>query len=224
MKRTPAKLALLSIILLTTGANSNVSIAQSTDYLAKYQNVDASEMYQLAMTDKKETKKEIRIEDEWYINELDEQFGFNYEQQKFLYKECSRRGVPYKLMLAQIRCESRFDNNLIGSNNDVGYFQIIKNIWQDYLEQELNRDVNLKNDLDNLECGTLLMQYALIGADKYDTEKEQTIRALNAYNQGGQTSIAYAKRNGWNSWHYGKRVYKCFQEYKDGNYSYDPYK
>ena len=222
MKNHLRTISILALITMLTGATENLSIAQSTDYLKEVQNLNTTEIYQLAMVDKKEVKKEIK--EEWYINELEEQFGFNYEQQKFLYKECNRRGVPYKLMLAQIRCESRFDNTLVGSDGDMGYFQIIRSIWQDYLEQELNRDISLKNSLDNLECGTLLMQYALISADKYDTEKEQTIRALNAYNQGGQSSINYARRNGWNSWHYGKRVYKCFQEYKDGNYSYDPYK
>ena len=73
MKRIPLKEVAITGFLLTSVLmceGTNVSIAQSTDYLKEIQNVNEVQLYQLAMLDKKEVKKEIKVEDEWYIPEI----------------------------------------------------------------------------------------------------------------------------------------------------------
>lgn len=216
MKRLPLKLSasLVAILIATTLSEGtiNVSIAQTQEKTYQIQNEKVTKVSSMVV---KNAEKE---ESFWYIEEL----PMNYEEQKFLYKLCERFEMPYNLLLAQIRCESNFNNTVIGSSGDTGYMQILPS-WDKYLEQELNRKVNLKDSFDNLESGTLLLYYNILSAKEYDG-KEKYIRALNAYNQGGQNSLSYAKRNGYNAWHYGKRIYKTFQEYEKGNYSYDPYK
>lgn len=209
----------LALIAMLTGTTELNSIAQINYTTPKVYQVQTEKLYQIAsISDTTEKSKEVKIEDVWYIKEI----PMDYEEQKFLHSLCERFDIPYTLMLAQIRCESNFDNSLIGSCGDTGYFQILPS-WDKYLEQELSRKVNLKDSFDNLESGTLLMYYNLLSAKDYEG-KEKYVRALNAFNQGGQSSLNYARRNGYNAWHYGKRIYKCFQEYESGNYSYDPYK
>lgn len=202
------------VAMLLTGTTTNNSIALIQEKVLPLQPTKVVEIEKASVIGGKSL--EIK-EDVSYIEKL----PMDYEEQKFLYKLCERFQIPYNLILAQIRCESNFNNDTIGTCGDTGYMQILPS-WDKYLEQELNRKVDLKDSFDNLESGVLLLYYNLLSAKEYDG-KEKYIRALNAYNQGGKNSLEYAKRNGWNAWGYGKRVYKTFQEYEKGNYSYDPY-
>lgn len=217
MNRRHLRTSLMLVVVLSlTGAIENIiSIAQTTEQVQI--NTELRNEILVASIDK-DIKVTEKVVDEWYIPDI----KLSYDEQKFLHSLCEKFDVPYNLMLAQIRCESNFDNSLIGSCGDTGYFQILPS-WDDYLEQEFNRKINIKDNYDNLESGTFLMYNNLLSAKKYKDDKEKYTRALNAFNQGGQSSLNYAKRNGWNSWHYGNRVYKCFQEYEKGDYKYDPY-
>lgn len=216
MKRTPA-IFLMSVILMTTGAENNVSIAQTKD--TQFQ---INKTYELAsitdITVKEDSKvevKEIKVDESWYIPSI----PMDYEEQKFLYKQCEKFNYPYLLALAQIKYESSYNQSTIGSSGELGMYQILPS-WDKYLEQELNKKIDLKDSFTNLECGLLLMYYNSLNY-KDEGDYEKYIKSLNVYNMGSSNYTKYCKSNAYDKWHYGKNIWATYIQFKKDNFDYD---
>lgn len=194
-----------TLLMLTGAVKSEPSIAQE---------IMKDDKVVTIVSDSKvvETKEVI---DEWYIPQI----KMDYEEQKFLHSLCEKTNYPYFLALAQIKYESGFKSDCVGSSGELGYMQILPS-WNKYLEQELNKKIDLNDSYSNLESGILLMRYNVLAQDKYDG-REMYIRSLNVYNQGSSNYRNYCKNNVWDSWHYGKNIWKIYQEYLKGNYDYE---
>lgn len=211
MRKIPLKLSVITMTILIAntlcGGTNNVSIAQEKVY-----QVQPVKVIEVAKVSTEEVKK---VEENWYIAEI----PMDYEEQKFLYKLCEKVGYPYELVIAQVKYESNFKSDCVGSSGELGYMQILPS-WDKYLEQELNKKINLKDSFDNLESGVLLMRYNTFAQDKYEG-REMYIRALNVYNFGSSNYRNFCKNNAYDSWHYGKNIWKIYQEYLKGNYEYE---
>ena len=191
-----------------TGATENVSIAQIQETRIQTTMVTKIEEFVVAQ----------KIDESWYYPNI----PIDREVQRFVHSYSERTKIPELLIYAQIKCESNFKSDLIGSDGDTGYLQILKSN-QKFLEREMKREINLLDEYDNIESGMLLLYYNLSNLEDYNG-KEKYIRALNVYNMGSSNYNRVAKNKGWNSWHYGKRVYACYEQYLEGNFDYDPYK
>lgn len=192
----------------TTGATENVSTAQIQETRVQVNVVAKVEEFTITQ----------KIDESWYYPNI----PIDREVQKFVHSYSERTKIPELLVYAQIKCESNFDPNLIGEDGDTGYLQILKSN-QKFLEREMKREVNLLDEYDNIESGMLLLYYNLSNLEDFNG-KEKYIRGLNVYNMGSSNYNRVARSKGWNSWHYGKRVYACYEQYLEGNFSYDPYK
>lgn len=210
---------ILVMMLSLTGATdgNNISIAQTKDTQLQF-----NKTYELAsitdITVKEDSKvevKEIKVDESWYIPSI----PMDYEEQKFLYKQCEKFNYPYLLALAQIKYESSYDQSTRGSSGEIGMYQILPS-WDRYLEQELNKKIDLKDSFTNLECGLLLMYYNSLNY-KDEGDYEKYIKSLNVYNMGSANYNRYCKSNAYDRWHYGKNIWATYMQFKKGNFDYD---
>ncbi|MGM9923533.1 MAG: transglycosylase SLT domain-containing protein [Bacillus sp. (in: firmicutes)] len=107
----------------------------------------------------------------------------SYNEQKYLYDLCVKRGLDYRHMLAMIKHESSFNKKAKGGNN-YGYFQINK-VNHATLAKKLKTKVAPYDPYININWGTYMFaelknkyqKKGLKGKALYDA-------ALSAYNKG----------------------------------------
>lgn len=127
------------------------------------------------------------------------------EKQEWISCYCESVGIEYELVMAIIKNESNFTEDIISKTSDYGYMQI--NIFNHkWLKKELGI-TNLCEMKDNIKAGTYILK---ILSDKYtDTNK-----ILMAYNMGEP-----AARKLWNkgtySSKYSRQVVQTLEEYRN---------
>lgn len=109
---------------------------------------------------------------EWYIEDI----PLAPELQKALWDACKEFEIDYRLALAVIEQETRYQN-LIGDDGDaIGYFQVQPYWWGDLIEQISVDD--LTDPVQNFRAGCAILRYLL------DINDGNVDDALSAYNPG----------------------------------------
>ena len=162
-------------------------------------------------------QKESTIREKYYRNiPLDEKY------QKYLYNVCQEFGLDYNLQLAKISLESNFRTNAVSKINsngtrDYGISQINSCNFQ-WVSDLNGSKLDVKNNVyDNIRGGCLIYKhYRDYWKNKGYRGYELNIRSLNSYNRGlgGYAKHMSIEGNNWNSWSYGRVVYKRLEGIK----------
>lgn len=82
-----------------------------------------------------------------------DRISLSTDEQKHLYDVCKKWNVPVAYACAVIQSESHFDNEVVGGCGEVGYMQVHPVNW----ERMDQLGLNVRNNLDNLECGVIIL-------------------------------------------------------------------
>ena len=125
----------------------------------------------------------LEILNTYYIEDI----PLEQKEQQFIYKQCTKYGIPYDLMLGMISLESNFNPKEINTSNkngtiDFGLCQLNScniNTLNEYFERELD----YLNFYDNVEAGIYHFSKSY---DSYNIEK-----SLLVYNRGANGARKY---------------------------------
>lgn len=156
------------------------------------------------------------IKDQKYILEISEddlqgftlyQIPEDYEReggifpegvQRYTYAECSKEGVDYAVIVAQIETETGYQCDKVGEAGDSGYLQIVPK-WHEERMQEKNT-TDLTDPYQNVEIGIDYM------ADLLEQYDGNYAKALTAYNCGPDGAYRYWFSAGVEANPYAKEV------------------
>ncbi|MDN5351231.1 MAG: hypothetical protein PWQ12_147 [Clostridiales bacterium] len=144
---------------------------------------------------------------------ISEETPLDYESALALVKYSDLYDIPYSLVLSIIEMESNFQSDLVGSNQDRGYMQLIPNTER-YLATTFGEELGLTYDPErifepeyNLALG---IKYLDILSDNYGDDYN---RILSEYNRGPGNLAKYYAENQTYVTSYSKKVLSVEKKY-----------
>ena len=136
-----------------------------------------------------------------------EDIPLTYNQQTFIYKMCNKYDLDYSMFIGLIELESNFDSLAIGYNKysqDIGLCQI-NNKNEQWIEKELNKQLDLFNIYDNIEAGAFMLNHY-----RSDTDT----MTLSKYNKGSNGLRKWYNKYGTYESEYSKLVLAKASKYR----------
>jgi len=144
-----------------------------------------------------------------------ENIPITIEGQYYIYKESMKNNVSYEMILAMMKLESNFKNDIISKTNDYGIMQINKKYADWYGELANLTEYDLTDFKDNVRMGISgIAFYCDFYRDKGMSEELIFYYALNSYNMGINGYKQYVSNNTNISRAYDRRIldYKMILE------------
>ncbi|WP_379354955.1 MULTISPECIES: lytic transglycosylase domain-containing protein [unclassified Paenibacillus] len=148
---------------------------------------------------KKEVSTETYIEEQPkrpHINNI----PLSEEILDYTYKLANESGISYELVLAIMKTESEFNEDVVSATKDYGLLQINQSNIKSFAKAAGVRNVDPLDSKDNIAMGVYYLSYL---REKYlelgFSEEDTYFLTILAYNRGEGAALKYVKNHGWSN-------------------------